>query len=507
MLFNSYEFLLFFPVVTILFFLLPHRFRWFHLLSASFLFYMAFLPVYVLILAVTIVVDYFAGIYIEKSKGRKRKWLLVASIVANVGFLAFFKYYDFIIGSFNSILPVHLPLLAETWMSSLIVDWNNNVNNVLNVSFGTNYSILQNIILPIGLSFHTFQAMSYTIEVYRGKQKAERHFGIYSLYVMFYPQLVAGPIERPQNVLHQFHEKKYFNSENLIAGLRLMAWGLFKKVVIADRAALYVDIVYNDPSGHHWLNLVIATLLFTVQIYCDFSGYSDMAIGAARVMGYKLMTNFKRPYFATNIKDFWGRWHISLSTWFRDYLYIPLGGNRVKFRRYLINVSLVFIISGVWHGANWTFVVWGALHALYQVVYIIFDKYAETRNWLRENVFWRVSGWVMTFSAVAFAWIFFRANTLADAWTVVRNAVTLQTPSEFKMVLLDSEYLGGFGNTSLAILLLFGSIMVWVEHRFKSGLTELNIRPRADLAFLTLTIFVTMVFGVFVKDSFIYFQF
>lgn len=507
MLFNSYEFLLFFPVVTILFFLLPHRFRWFHLLSASFFFYMAFLPIYVLILAVTIVVDYFAGIYIERSHGRKRKFLLVLSIVANVGFLAFFKYYDFVIGSMNAILPVHLPLLAETWMSSLIVDWNNNVNNVLNVSFGTDYSILQNIILPIGLSFHTFQAMSYTIEVYRGKQKAEKHFGIYSLYVMFYPQLVAGPIERPQNVLHQFHEKKYFNSENLISGLRLMSWGLFKKVVIADRAAMYVDIVYNDPSGYHWLNLVIATLLFTVQIYCDFSGYSDMAIGAARVMGYKLMTNFKRPYFASNIKDFWGRWHISLSTWFRDYLYIPLGGNRVKYSRYLLNIALVFIISGIWHGANWTFVVWGTLHAVYQVVYIMFDKYASAKNWVRDNIIWRVGGWITTIAAVAFAWIFFRANTLSDALVVVKNTLTFKAPTEFKMVLLDSEYISGFGNTSLAILLLFGALMVWVERRFKSGLTELNLRPRADLLFLTVTIFVTIVFGVYVKDSFIYFQF
>lgn len=507
MLFNSYEFLLFFPVVTALFFILPHRFRWMHLLSASLLFYMAFLPVYVLILVVTIIVDYVAGIYIEQSKGSRRKWLLALSIIANVGVLCFFKYYDFIIGSVNSVVPVHIPMMNELWISSLIVDWNNSVNTFFNFSLGTNLNILTNIILPIGLSFHTFQAMSYTIEVYRGNQKAERHFGIYALYVMFYPQLVAGPIERPQNVIHQFYEKKYFKAENLISGARLMAWGLFKKVVIADRAAIYVDLVYNDPSGHHWGNLLIATLFFAIQIYCDFSGYSDIAIGAARIMGFKLMTNFRRPYFAKNIKDFWGRWHISLSTWFRDYLYIPLGGNRVKFNRYLFNIAIVFIISGIWHGANWTFIIWGTLHAVYQVCYILYERYVERKQLNRTGLLWRFTGWFTTMSAVTIAWVFFRADSVKDAWTVIKNIVTFKAPKEFSMVLLDAEQKGGFGNTSMLLLLVFATLMVWIERRYKAGLTELNSRPSMDLAFMTLTMFVTIVFGVYTKGSFIYFQF
>lgn len=507
MLFNSYEFLLFFPVVTVLFFLVPHRFRWIHLLSASLFFYMAFLPVYVLILVVTILVDYVAGILIEKSSGNRRKWLLALSIIANVGVLAFFKYYDFLIGSLNGIVPFHMPLMDELWLSGMLVNWNNAVNSFLNISFGTDLDILTNIILPIGLSFHTFQAMSYTIEVYRGNQKAERHLGIYALYVMFFPQLVAGPIERPQNVIHQFHEKKYFKSQNFIEGARLMAWGVFKKVVIADRAANYVDIVYADPSGYHWLNLSLATIFFTIQIYCDFSGYSDIAIGAARIMGYKLMTNFRRPYFAVNIKDHWARWHISLSTWFRDYLYIPLGGNRVKYGRYLINIAVVFVISGIWHGAAWTLVIWGALHAIYQVGYVMFEKYADGRRWNRSTPFWKVSGWAITMFSIAFAFIFFRADSLQDALLIVDNIFTLQSPAAFKPVILDAEELGGFGNTSMILLLLFAALMVWVEKRFKPSMTELNNRPKADLAFLTVTMFATIVFGVFTKGSFIYFQF
>src|SRR5678815_1064118 len=217
------------------------------------------------------------------------------------------------------------------------------------------------IILPIGLSFHTFQAMSYTIEVYRGNQKAERNFGIYALYVMFYPQLVAGPIERPQNLLHQFYENHKFDYERVVNGLKLILWGFFKKLVIADRLALYVGAVYNNPTHHTGLSFIMATIFFAFQIYCDFSGYSDIAIGAAKVMGFKLMTNFNRPYFARSISEFWKRWHISLSTWFKDYLYISLGGNRVSVPRWYFNLFIVFLVSGLWHGANWTYIIWGCL--------------------------------------------------------------------------------------------------------------------------------------------------
>ncbi len=304
MLFNSLEFVIFFPVVTLLYFLLPHRFRWLHLLAASCVFYMFFIPAYILILAFTIVIDYFAGILIENARGKSRKIFLATSLAANIGVLFVFKYYNFF--SEN---------LAQ-------------IASLLNVEYALP---ALSILLPVGLSFHTFQAMSYTIEVYRGNQKAERHFGIYALYVMFYPQLVAGPIERPQSLIHQFYERHDFDSNRVSNGLKLMLWGLFKKIVVADNLAVFVDAVYNQPRAWDGVNLIIATIFFAFQIYCDFSGYSDIAIGAAEVMGFKLMTNFNRPYHSKSISEFWKRWHISLSTWFRDYLYIPLGGNRGRY--------------------------------------------------------------------------------------------------------------------------------------------------------------------------------
>jgi alginate O-acetyltransferase complex protein AlgI len=317
---------------------------------ASCYFYMAFVPIYIAILGGTIVIDYFAGIYIEKHIGAKRKWLLIISLISNITVLFVFKYYNFFI---------------------------DNINGLFNLDSADSSLPYLSILLPIGLSFHTFQAMSYTIEVYRGTQKAEKHFGIYALYVMFYPQLVAGPIERPQNILHQFHEHKKFNYQNLSSGLKLMAWGLFKKVVIADRLASLVNEVYSNPTNYTSLPLIITTFFFTIQIYCDFSGYSDIAIGAAKTMGFDLMKNFNRPYAAQTISDFWNRWHISLSSWFKDYLYIPLGGNRVKIPRLYFNLMIVFIISGFWHGANWTFIIWGTIHGFYLIVALLTKEFRE----------------------------------------------------------------------------------------------------------------------------------
>ena len=306
MVFNSLSFLVFFPIVTALYFLLPHRYRWMMLLAASSVFYMYFVPKYILILLFTIIVDYFAGIWIEQQRqkegGGYKTAFLVLSIIANVGVLAFFKYFNFI---------------------------NDNAAEIARF-FGWNYPIEDlKILLPIGLSFHTFQAMSYTIEVYRGHHAAERHFGIYALYVMFYPQLVAGPIERPQSLLQQFHREHHFNETDAVEGLRLMLFGMFQKVVIADRVALIVNPVFDKPAAFHGLAIIIALVLFSFQIYCDFAGYSNIAIGAARVMGFRLMTNFNRPYMAQSVSEFWRRWHISLSTWFKDYVYLSLGGNRV----------------------------------------------------------------------------------------------------------------------------------------------------------------------------------
>ncbi|HLP50774.1 MAG TPA: MBOAT family O-acyltransferase, partial [Chitinophagales bacterium] len=310
------------------------------LLAASCFFYMFFKPVYILILFFTIIIDYYAGILIAEASGPRRKFYLSWSLVANIAVLAIFKYFNFINGNIEVLLQ----------------------------SFGVENPIpyLQ-ILLPIGLSFHTFQAMSYTIEVYRGNQKAERNFITYALYVMYYPQLVAGPIERPQNVLHQFYEKHDFNHDRVVSGLKQMMWGFVKKMVVADRLAIFVNVVFSEPSQYHGITVIWAIIFFTFQIYCDFSGYSDIALGASRIMGIELMVNFNVPYISTSIKEFWSRWHISLSTWFRDYFYISIGGNRVSKPRWYFNVFAVFLVSGLWHGANWTFVIWGALHGTYQV--------------------------------------------------------------------------------------------------------------------------------------------
>ena len=398
MLFNSIEFLIFFPLVTGFYFVIPHHWRWALLLMASCVFYMCFIPAYILILFFLIIIDYFMGIYIETSSGARRRMFLIVSILSTCLVLFVFKYFNFFSSSFSE--------LAQFW--------------------GFNYPAkVLGLVLPIGLSFHTFQSLSYVIEVYRGHQKAERHFGIYALYVMFYPQLVAGPIERPQNLLHQFREKHYFDYDRVTDGLKLMAWGMFKKVVIANRLAIFVNQVYGAPMTYHGPAFVIATVFFAFQIYCDFSGYSDIAIGAAQVMGFKLMDNFNRPYFSKSVAEFWKRWHISLSSWFRDYLYISLGGNRCVKWRWQFNLFITFLVSGLWHGANWTYIIWGALNGFY----LIFGIWtSEFKNGIIESLgldkHQRVLKLVqvtITFSLICFAWIFFRANNIQDAYYIASH--------------------------------------------------------------------------------------
>ena len=398
MLFNSFQFLIFFPTVTIAYFLLPHRYRWALILAASCYFYMAFIPKYILILAITIMVDYIAGIGLETFTGKKRRWLLFASLLANIGMLGFFKYFNF--------ANVNLVALAD------FLGWNYPIKNL-------------SIILPIGLSFHTFQSLSYTIEVYRGRQKAERHLGYLATYVMFYPQLVAGPIERPQNILHQLHANHKFDYQRVTDGLKWMAWGMFKKVVIADRMALFANPIYNDPGSYSGPALLLAILAFTIQIYCDFSGYSDIALGSAQVMGIKLMKNFDHPYFSKSIPEFWRRWHISLSTWFRDYLYIPLGGNRTAKPRWAFNIFITFLISGLWHGANWTFIIWGALHGILILFFEITKTFwKKLSNLTHLDRFPKAESGIAvfsTFTLVSFSWIFFRAANLSDAILIIKG--------------------------------------------------------------------------------------
>lgn len=470
MLFNSFAFVVFYIVVTSLYFLLPHRYRWLLLLCASCYFYMAFVPIYILILGGTIVIDYIAGIFIEKSEGKQRKIFLILSLVANIGVLCIFKYYNFI---------------------------NDNISILLNNFHYQNPIPFLNIILPIGLSFHTFQAMSYTIEVYRGNTKAERHFGIYSLYVMFYPQLVAGPIERPQNILPQLHAEHRFDYNKMVSGLKLMLWGFFKKLVVADRLSIYVDSVFGHPSSHNGTTVAIASLFFAVQIYCDFSGYSDIAIGAARTMGIDLMKNFNRPYFSKSIKEFWSRWHISLSTWFRDYLYIPLGGNRVPVPRMYLNLLIVFTISGIWHGASYNFVIWGFLHGVFLIMANIFDSFKHKLGIKYElPAFINIA---ITTILVSITWIFFRADTFNDAVSLLSSFKTFgQTP-----------FTGGINNMAhciFAILLLF-----LIEAKMEYFPNRLNLfnHPKIWVRYSSMAtlIFLILLFGVFSGGQFIYFQF
>jgi alginate O-acetyltransferase complex protein AlgI len=489
MLFNSFEFLIFFPVVAIIYFLLPFKYRWLHLLIASCVFYAAFIPAYLLILFATIVIDYIAGIMIGKSAGKRRKWYLAISIVANVSILAVFKYYNFFI---------------------------DNINVLVNKAGLTTYDLpYLNIILPIGLSFHTFQAMSYTIEVYRGNQKPERHFGIYALYVMFFPQLVAGPIERPQNLLHQFHEKKYFNGDTVVSGLRLMLWGLFKKVVIADRLALVTDPVFNHPHDYSPAALIVATFFFCFQIFCDFSGYSDMAIGSARIMGFKLMKNFDKPYQSKSVSEFWTRWHISLSTWFKDYLYISLGGNRVSIPRWYFNLFFVFLVSGFWHGANWTFIVWGALHGFYLVFAVITKKFRERFAkaagiskipWLYNSL--QV---LTTFFLVVLAWVFFRANSVSDGIYILKQfpKILEDIPGmRHPFRLMGSNFPMASGQILTSFFLIFSLEAFHYLQMKKNIIPIFNRQPiliRWSVYYAV--ILIILFFGVFENRAFIYFQF
>lgn len=479
MLFNSLEFLIFFPVVTALYFLLPQQYRWLLLLVASCVFYMFFIPYYILILFVTILIDYFAGIWIARTEGRRRKIYLWLSIISTCLVLFVFKYYNFFIDNFNDLM--------------LLLGWNYSMDALA-------------IILPIGLSFHTFQSLSYVIEVYRGNQKPEHHFGIYALYVMFYPQLVAGPIERPQNILHQFYEKHKLNYADVSAGVKLMIWGLFKKVVIADNIATMVEAVYSNPDEASWFWLLMTTYLFAIQIYCDFSGYSDMAIGAARVMGFRLMENFNTPYIATTIKDFWARWHISLSTWFRDYVYIPLGGNRVSKWKMNRNLFFVFALSGFWHGANWTFIIWGALHGGYLVIENILRQFQWFKNYISSKKFLvRFFASFVIFQLVAVGWIFFRAATLEDAITILRRIIFLEGPG----LQLISEFMM-MGSIGLAFKFLFVLAFIAVDpflHRFTRGVYDERTTSIMRLSLYAMLAAMIILLGFWGEVEFIYFQF
>lgn len=478
MLFNSFHFLVFFPFVVILYFIIPDKWRWLLLLIASYYFYMCWRAEYALIIMGITVLDYGLAILIDNTKSRSNKrYLLIISILSNFGILFLFKYFNFFNENIHSLL------------------------NEFNIFYDAPYF---NLLLPIGLSFHTFQSVSYTIDVYYGNTKPVRHFGKYALFVSFFPQLVAGPIERATTLLPQFFQKHKFEFDRLTGGLLLIVWGFFKKLVIADRLAIFADVLFTPPIDHYGLQVIVGTFFFAIQIYCDFSGYTDIAIGAAKIMGYDLSLNFKRPYFANSFTEFWKRWHISLSSWFKDYLYIPLGGNRVVKWRWHYNLIITFLISGIWHGANWTFVVWGLLHGIYLSL-------SHFTRGIREYVYNTINlseraqkliHTLIVFAFVCFAWIFFRAQSIENAWMLIINAFVIKKEQfgRFMFNAQGEDFVLGF----IFIVILF-LIDFLYENRIKYH--SFFSKSWIKYGYVMILIFIILLFGKMNSQEFIYFQF
>jgi alginate O-acetyltransferase complex protein AlgI len=471
MLFNSLLFLFFFPTVVLIYFLLPHKYRWLFLLIASYYFYMNWQPVYALLISFSVLTTWLCGILLDSSNNvGRRKIYLTISLIINFGILFSFKYFNFINNSVFSTLEY------------FNVRWE--VPNL-------------DVLLPVGISFYTFQAVGYTIDVYRKEIKAERHIGIYALFVTFFPQLVAGPIERSSNLLPQFREVKRCTIHNLSAGFKMVLWGFFLKIVMADRLGLYVDAVFNNVANHSGSSHALASFFFAFQIYGDFAGYSLIAIGVSKMMSFDLMTNFRRPYFATNITSFWSRWHISLSSWFKDYLYIPLGGNRITKKRTYFNLFLTFFVSGIWHGANFTFIVWGALHGLYSVIEkamgLGFKKNSNKLSWQT------LVSVTVTFILVDFAWIFFRANSLADALTIIYKIMT-----DFGSTLFVRWEIFFVATICFSILLFKEFTDEFFPNKFLL-LNNKNMYIRIIAMALLLSLIILL--GIFDSGQFIYFQF
>jgi D-alanyl-lipoteichoic acid acyltransferase DltB (MBOAT superfamily) len=485
MLFNSIEFLIFFPIVVVLYFACPYRYRWALLLAASYYFYAAWKLEYIILIIVSTLINYIAAIQIARLEHQaKRALLLLVSVCSNLAILFAFKYFNFVNDSFRATFN-HFNLVYDVPMFQAL--------------------------LPVGISFYTFQTLSYVIDVYRGKLEPERHLGRFALFVAFFPQLVAGPIERGANLLPQFYEKFDFDEARVSSGLRLILWGMFKKVVIADRLGLYVNAVYNNPSEWAGWPIFLATFFFAFQIYCDFSGYSDIAIGAARVMGFNLMENFRRPYFARSPSEFWRRWHISLSTWFRDYLYIPLGGNRVTLPRWTLNLMIVFLVSGLWHGAAWTFVLWGGLHGLFMVGEAatggVRSKLAGRLGLGQRPTLQAVLGWLITFSLVCLSWVFFRANSIADAFLLLNNLVPLTNFGD-----LNAPWAAVVSNPAQEMALSLGLILLlvlvqWVQEQdWQTPILFQRSLWFRWTAYLGLALAI-MNLGITEEVPFIYFQF
>lgn len=494
MLFNSVDFLIFFPIVVLIYFVIPRKLKYIWLLIASYYFYMSWDAKYVVLLFFSTVVTYLSGIFIEKASGSTQKKLVVAvSFIANLSVLGFFKYFDFFLHNVNKILAIAQIRLIDNPFSFL---------------------------LPVGISFYTFQALGYTMDVYRGKTAPERNLLKYALFVSFFPQLVAGPIEKTEHLLGQIQKscrEKMVSFDKLISGFALMLWGLFMKMVVADRISVFVDGVFKDLYMAGTVETVLAAVAFAIQIYGDFAGYSAVAIGAARIMGFDLVENFDTPYFADSIGDFWRRWHISLSTWFRDYLYIPLGGNRKGRLRKYCNLMITFCFSGLWHGAAWTYIIWGGIHGLYQVAGDLLKPVKKKINeflHVRTDVFsYKLGKIFTTFVLVDFAWIFFRADSVGQIRLFFNRMFTRFNP----WVLFDEGIFRygidrrEWGILAVALLVLLAVDLLRYKKRINLG--DFLIRQNlwfqyAVLFLLTVSILVYGEYGInFDSKQFIYFQF
>ena len=488
MLFNSIDFLFFFPAVVCIYLIIPPKIRYIWLLISSYYFYMSWNPKYALLIALSTLITYLSGILIDKCPLAFHKKLIAAgSCVSNLAVLALFKYSNFFLYSVRSILNIVGIHTAEYHLD---------------------------LLLPVGISFYTFQALSYTLDVYHGTITPEKNILRYALFVSFFPQLVAGPIERSRRLLGQIrsiHTIDLWNYPRIRDGLLLMIWGLFQKLVIADRAALLVKQVYQNYYQYGFLEITIATILFACQIYCDFGGYTNIARGAARIMGFELTQNFRQPYFALNIRDFWRRWHISLTSWFTDYLYIPLGGSRKGELRKYINILIVFTVSGLWHGASWNFIVWGIIHSIYQITESFFSKIVKefTPSFSSGQLSFsrRLGKITKTFLFVDIAWIFFASDSLNHAIRIFRQMSTsFQTTSLYGLGLTQGNW----------FMLCFAlGILCMVDLLHETGYSIYQIVSHQTIWFRWLLylglLWCTIMFGIYGIDydtgQFIYFQF
>ncbi len=491
MLFNSLGFALFLPAAFLLYWFMPEKIRYIVLLCVSLCFYMFGGPVYVLFLLAAAGVTYGAALAAQKTQDRKKaKAMLILALVVCIGMLSVFKYLNFACGIITDILQfLSVPVQPVT----------------------------VKLLMPAGISFFTFQAVGYCVDVYRGKIPAEKNFLKYLLFVSFFPQIMAGPIGRADRLLPQLTERRPFSEEKATEGLRQMLWGYFKKLVIADLLTRYVDLVFDNAEYYFGLTLIMATVLFTFQIYCDFSGYSDIAIGTAKLFNIDLMKNFDCPYFAVSVRDFWRRWHISLSTWFRDYVYIPLGGNRCSKIRNAFNVMITFLLSGLWHGASFTFVIWGGLHGLYQVIENFCHDHLgkkEYRKMKEKDIprsrAWKIAHGILTFMLVAFAWSFFRANSVTDALYIASHMPRgLAHPANSWLMMLNNMVLDNLKVLKIAVYLIF--LMTVDYFAMKKNLFAAVgtwKRPLRWVVYVSMTTFmIVMSLNGGTTQQFIYFQF